>query len=219
MAAHGIKSSVYILPNPDSSEVHHRDLNNITVAQRNLTFRLNITRDILTLWLGPAQRGDDISGLAYVPTIDHNDQCYHGRVPENATQLDDLPPLNFDVIGYAPWVSKSCSRRFLDSAAADKGNTRAMVFYTVTNGKKSAVMPTHEDPMWDIGPHDYQFPIYAINGVDGEPLMEKVAKYSRNITDIWDSPSLKDTYDIGDYARVYIEVDTGMLGVVSSELA
>ena len=187
--------------------------------QRDLTFRLNITRDLLTLWLGPAQHGDDISGLAYVPSIDHSSPCYRGHVPENATQFDDLPPLNFDLIGYAPWVSKYCSQRFLDSAAADKGNTRAVVFYTVTNGNNSAVMPTHEDPMWDIGPHGYQFPIYAINGVDGEPLMEKIAKYSRNITDIWDSPGLKDKYDIGDYARVYIEVDTGMLGVVSSELA
>jgi len=187
--------------------------------QRSLTFRLDITRDILTLWLGPAQRGDDISGLAYVPSIDHSDSCYHGHVPENATQFDDLPRLNYDLIGYAPWISKSCSQRFLDSAAADKGNTRAVVFYTVTSGNQFAVMPTHEDPMWDIGPHSYQFPIYAINGVDGEPLMEKIAKYSRNITDIWDSPGLRDTYDIGDYARVYIEVDTGMLGVVSSELA
>lgn len=183
-----------------------------------MTFRLDITHDILTLWVGPAQPGDDISGLAYVPAIDHSDPCYHGHVPENATQLDDLPPLNFNLIGYAPWVSKYCSRRFLDSAAADRGNTRAVVFYTITNGNKSAVMPKRDDPMWGIGSHDYQFPIYAINGVDGEPLMEKIAKYSRNITDIWDSPGLKDKYDIGDYARVFIEVDTGMSSVASSEL-
>lgn len=180
-------------------------------GQRNLTFRIEKTSDIQTLYYGQAKKGDDISGLAYVPSIDHEDECYRGHVPENATHFSDLPALNYDLMGYAPWVSANCSQKYLASAAADKGNTRGVIFYTLTNGNKSAVMPLKSDPMFHLGNPNYPFPIYLINGVDGEPLMQKVATYSRNITDIWESPGLRELYDIDNYARVYIEVDTGRL--------
>lgn len=146
------------------------------------------------------------------------DACFRGYVPQNATQIDDLPALHFDLIGYAPWVNGACSLKYLDSAATDRGNTRAMIFYTMTNGNTSAAMPSIDDPMWKIELHHYQFPIYAINGIDGEPLMNKIALYSGNMTDVWDSPGLAKIYDIGDYARVYIKVDTGMWHNISSEL-
>lgn len=139
-------------------------------------------------------------------------------MPQNATQLDDLPDLHYDLIGFAPWVNGACSLKYLDSAAVDKGNTRAMIFYTMTNGNMSATMPSKNDPMWKLELHHYQFPIYVINGIDGEPLMNKIALYSGNMTDVWDSPGLARTYDISDYARVYIKVDTGMWRNVSSEL-
>lgn len=189
----------------------------IVNRQRDLTFRVDITTDVYTLYLGPAQRGDPISGLAYVPTIDHGDDCYRGHIPDNATSIDDLPPLNFDIVGFAPWLDGNCSLKFLASAAADKGDTKAMVFYTVTNGNKSAVMPDRHDSMWDIELQGYDFPIYVINGVDGEPLMQKVAEYSGNMTDVWESPNLGQRYDIDDYARVCIDIDTGMLCCVSSK--
>lgn len=146
------------------------------------------------------------------------DPCFRGYVPQNATQLDDLPALHFDLIGYAPWVNGACSSKYLDSAATDIGNTRAMIFYTMTNGNMSTIMPSVDDPMWNIDLHHYQFPIYAINGIDGEPLMNKIALYSGNMTNVWDSPDLAKTYDTSDYARVYIKVDTGMWRDVSSEL-
>ena len=175
-----------------------------------MTFRIDITSDIYTLCHGPAHRGDDISGLAYVPTLPPTDPCFHGYVPDNATQVNDLPNLRFDLIGYAPWVNGNCSLQYLASAAADHANTKAMIFYTVVNGNKSAVMPDEDDPMWDIGFGGYEFPIYAINGAQGEVLMSKIATYSRNMTDVWESPALAQTYDVDDYARVYIKVDTGM---------
>ncbi|KAF8474263.1 hypothetical protein BDZ91DRAFT_353665 [Kalaharituber pfeilii] len=210
MAAYGIKSSVYILPNPGSSDHEpHRDLTNVTIAQRNVTFRVDITSDILTLHNGPAHRGDDISGLAYVPTLNPDDPCFRDHVPPNATRLDDLPPLRFDVIGYAPWASGECALRFVESAAADYGKTKALIFYPVANGSNSSVMTSQLDSMRKVKLKHYQFPVYAISSVDGEFLMGRIAAYSRNMTDVWDSPYLTKTYDIADYARVYIEVDTG----------
>ena len=144
-----------------------------------------------------------------MPTLEYEDPCFHNYVPRNATQISDIPSLRFDLIGIAPWVSKHCSRDFLNAAASDTGKTMAVIFYTLNQGNYTSGLPPRSDPMWGIDFTKYHFPVYAINADPGEALMDKVALYSGNMTDVWDSPQLALKYDPRDFARVYLKVDTG----------
>lgn len=71
--------------------------------------------------------------------------------------------------------------------------------------------------MWaGVSYKNIDFPIYAIRGHDGYPLMDKVAEYSGNMSDAWEARNLANYYNSSDYARVYMEVDTGNLALLNS---
>lgn len=202
MTALSVQAAVYVLPNVAKVE-------NLSIAQRNLTFRLDIRDDIVTLSTGNVRRGDDISGLLYVPYMGGNDPCFYGYVPQNATRLNDLPPLRFDIVGFAPWININCTHKYLNSASNDNGNTKAFLLYYPNNTNESIKILPEENPDYALDYSTYPFPVYKIGSFEGGLLMNKLAKYSGNMTDIWDSPGLAQKYNITDMARVHVEVDTG----------
>lgn len=164
----------------------------------------------MTLYTGTASRGDDISGLLYVPAVNETELCNDLSIlPANVTHKDDLPNANYDLIGFAPWISGNCSQLFLKAAGAETSTVRGFVFFTLD---PDARIPSKNDPMWSgVSFRSLDFPVYAIRGHDGIKLMAKVAEYSGNMSDAWQAHNLTRYYNATDYARVYMEVDTGNL--------
>ncbi|CUS12045.1 unnamed protein product [Tuber aestivum] len=206
MSAHSLYASVLILPNPQLSSPEH--LAQVPRVKKNITFAIDISTNIRTLHTGVASRGDDISGLLYVPMVNETAAC-HGisSVPANVTHKDDLPDAIYDLIALAPWVTRNCSTRYLKAAQVDASVVKGFIFYL---DDRAAKIPEAKDPYWDGVPYDsFEFPIYAIPGGDGIPLLEKVAEYSGNMSEVWEARNLTSYYDPRDFARVYMEVDTG----------
>lgn len=129
-------------------------------------------------------------------------------IPANATHKDDLPDAVYDLVAFAPWLSKECSTLFLKAAQVDSTVVKAFIFFL--NDRKMKI-PDASDAFWNGVPfHHFEFPIYAISGDYGVPLLEKVSEYSGNMSEVWEVKNLTSYYDPMDYARVYMEVDTGM---------
>ncbi|RPB14185.1 hypothetical protein P167DRAFT_484981, partial [Morchella conica CCBAS932] len=168
----------------------------------------DIATGILTLYTGEAARGDEVSGLLYVPSVNETTLCPDlSMLPANVTHKDDLPNANYDLIGFAPWISGNCSELFLKAARQETSSVKGFVFFTTSENDP---IPSRSDPMWaGISYKNIDFPIYAIRGHDGYPLMDKVAEYSGNMSDAWEARNLTNYYNSSDYARVYMEVDTG----------
>ncbi|KAG0138175.1 hypothetical protein HOY82DRAFT_535093 [Tuber indicum] len=205
-AAHSLHASVLILPNPQLSSPEH--LAYVPRVKKNITFAIDISTNIRTLHTGVASQGDDISGLLYVPMVNETTTC-HGlsSVPTNVTHKDDLPDAIYDLIAFAPWMSRDCSTRFLKAAQVDASVVKGFIFYL---DDRAAKIPEVKDPYWHGVPFDnFEFPIYAIPGRDGIPLLDKIAEYSGNMSEVWEAQNLTSYYDPKDFARVYMEVDTG----------
>lgn len=99
---------------------------------------------------------------------------------------------------------------FLKAAGAETSTVRGFVFFTLD---PEAHIPSRGDEMWSgVSYRNLDFPIYAIRGFDGIRLMNKVAEYSGNMSDAWDAHNLTHYYNSTDYARVYMEVNTGNWG-------
>ncbi|RPB04458.1 Nop-domain-containing protein [Choiromyces venosus 120613-1] len=206
MSARSLHASVLILPNPQLSSPEH--LAQIPRVKKNITFAIDIIANIRTLHTGSATQGDDISGLLYVPMVNETVSCHDlSAVPANVTHKDDLPNAIYDLIALAPWISRGCSAGFLKAAQPDASLVKAFIFYL---DDRTATLPGANDPFWDGVPFNrFEFPIYAITGADGIPLLDKVAEYSGNMSEVWEVKNLTSYYDSKDFARVYMEVDTG----------
>lgn len=169
---------------------------------------MDISTDILTLYTGSASRGDDISGLLYVPQVEETARCPDlSQIPANVTHKDDLPNANYALIGFAPWISGSCSQLFLKAVSTDTSTVRAFIFFTPD---PNVDIPPRGHTSWaGVSFKNLDFPIYAIQGLEGVRLMGKVAEYSGNMSDAWEAHDLTSYYNATDYARVFMEVDTG----------
>lgn len=179
-------------------------------SQDNITFAIDISTDILTLYTGSASRGDAISGLLYVPEVEETERCPDlSQIPSNVTHKDDLPNANYALIGFAPWISGGCSQLFLKAVSTDTSIVRAFVFFTPD---PDVGIPPRTHSSWaGVSFKNLDFPIYAIQGIKGIQLMGKVAEYSGNMSDAWEARDLTSYYNNMDYARVFLEVDTGNL--------
>lgn len=179
-----------------------------SLLQDNITFAIDISSDILTLYTGTASRGDDISGLLYVPRVEETERCPDlSQIPANVTHKDDLPNANYALIGFAPWISGGCSQLFLNAVSTDTSIIRAFIFFTPD---PDTDIPSRNHALWTgVSFKNIDFPIYAIQGLDGVRLMGKVAEYSGNMSDAWEARDLTSYYNATDYARVFMEVDTG----------
>lgn len=129
------------------------------------------------------------------------------QIPSNVTHKDDLPNANYALIGFAPWISGSCSQLFLKAVSADTSIVRAFIFFTP---EQNISVPPRSHSAWSgVSFKNLDFPVYAIQGLDGVRLMGKVAEYSGNMSDAWEAHDLTSYYNATDYARVFMEIDTG----------
>jgi hypothetical protein len=111
-----------------------------------------------------------------------------------------MPP-DYGAIGIAPWTQDNCTQAFLDAASSDNSfNVQAFIFYPENN---DPTVPNMEDPYWEgINYKGLDFPIYAISGQGGIPIMHQVMQNSLNRTSYM---------NYSGYTRVYSQVNTGSL--------
>ncbi|KAL7269218.1 Nucleolar protein 58 [Rhizina undulata] len=139
--------------------------------------------------------------------------CNHSpALPTNVTRRRNLPNSNFDLIALAPWISVNCSTTYLKAVDEENVAIKGFIFYAKD---PQAAMPSSENVYWKgVLYKEFDFPVYAIDALEGLPLINKVVEYSGNLSEIWEKNDLTLYYDSRDYARVFVQVDTGASRVI-----
>jgi len=185
----------------------------LTIGQSNISFDNTYTANLQTLSTNDADPDGVIQGLLYVPDIDPADPCYaqtQSILPKEVTRQADLPNTDFNIIGLAPWISANCTMSFLTAAHFDP--IRAFIFYIPDNSTDQP--PSADSTVWDLNDGgawkgESLFPVYAIPGLTGSLMMNKLSLYSGNLTTVPYGRELISEYQVDprDYARVYTQID------------
>ena len=179
----------------------------------SISFQDLITFDIRTLSTGAGPPGSDLTGLIYTPDLPPDfDQCREASapyVPANVTRQANLPDVNYDLVGVAPFLSPECVQAYMQAAREDP--IRALVFFPPDNS--TAPPPEPDDPYWALGDDgnwrkNTGFALYAISGDTGNRLLKASSEYSGNMTDVPWGSELTEIYDVRDYVRLFARVDT-----------
>ncbi|KAJ6264546.1 hypothetical protein Dda_0693 [Drechslerella dactyloides] len=171
---------------------------------QTLSFALEISspNDFDTLYSQDSSRGNTFKGLLYVPDIPPDNPCdTPALVPRNVTRKDDLPMDDLKLIAYAPLITPECSRVYMESAEND--NVAAFIFYGVPETLSNGTDPRHDES------YQYEYPVYYLDGAIGQPLMNKLAEYSGNMSEVHNEANLQTAgYDLRDFARIYAVIST-----------
>lgn len=153
-----------------------------------------------------------IQGLLYVPDIAKQDPCIEtiaSYLPTNVVHQRNLPPSNYNLIAFAPWVNVECTKALLDSARTDP--LRAFIFYQPSNS--TAEPPSADSDAWDLGDQgawksNSHFPVFAISGLYGEELMEQLGLYSGNVSEVPYGSNISSVFDADpdDYVRIWTQI-------------
>ena len=187
--------------------------------QTNESFTLENWSTVQTLSANANLDGSaEIKGLLYVPTLSRTDPCINitaPYIPHNVTRKSNFPNYQDAVplVTVAPWVSVECTQSYL--AAGRRDGVRAAIFYQP--GNSSAEPPVPGDSSWSLNDggqwkETNQYPVYAIPSVMGGIVMEQLALYSGNMTDVPYGEDLVDVYDPRDFARLYTDISLGNAG-------
>jgi len=95
--------------------------------------------------------------------------------------------------------------------AVNSDGTRAFLFYLTDND--TGVPPLANSNVWGLGDgaqwkRNNKFPVYAIPGADGNEIMEQLALYSGNVTDVPNGHQLAGKYRPSDYIRLAAGIGT-----------
>lgn len=153
-----------------------------------------------------------IQGLLYVPDLEEHDPCVETLapyLPTNVVRQADLPPTNYNLIAFAPWVTAECTRTLLKSARADP--LRAFIFYEPSNSSakpppaNSAVWNLNDEGRWKAQTH---FPVLAVSGLYGQEMMEQLGLYSGNLSEVPYGLNISSVYDADpeDYVRIWTQI-------------
>jgi hypothetical protein len=181
-------------------------------SQSSLSFTFAENDKIRTLSTTSTTAGNDIDGLLYTPQLPPGvcvETALH--VPENATKPTNLPAKKtISLIAVAPWINQNCTLSYLKAVQADP--IRAFIFYLTDN--KSDIPPLANDPIWtlkDAGrwKGNNHFPVYAIPSTTGQKIMEQLAAYSGNVTQVPNGHELANDYPANYFIRLAAEIDVG----------
>lgn len=213
--------SVFTIDFPDPSTINY-DNNKFNTIDDSASFQYRITSNIQTLSTKGVDAGSDPYGILYVPDLD-TDECKNAErdghyVPVNATRLADLPPDEpYALIAVAPWFKPQCVIEYF--AAARKAPTKAMFVYLPDQG--NAKPPVLNDAAWNLtdGGSWQQantFPTYALSSITGDNIMDQLALYSGNLTDVPYGDELAQIFAPTDYIRLWASVSTDSGGQLPS---
>jgi hypothetical protein len=133
-------------------------------------------------------------------------------VPANATRQSNLPRnTEYALIALAPWFSVDC---MLEYFAAARKDPAVKAFLVYQPGISDAMPPIMNDPSWGLGDGGSwkslnNFPTYALSSFTGGVIVDKLSKYSGNITDAPHGHELASMYSPTDYVRLWSTVNTG----------
>jgi hypothetical protein len=184
----------------------------VLTFQANISFDQELNDNIRSLSTITASDGESITGLLYVPDISSHDACIdeiNQHVPHNATRRANLPQRNYDLIALAPWLSPNCTQSFLRSARTDP--IRAFIFYQPDGSSET---PPVDDACWNLDDQNAwktlnRYPVYAIDSKHGTALMEYLAAYSGNMTDVPHGHQISMLHnDPRDYVRIFTNIQT-----------
>lgn len=200
------------MPNPEWYDPSGNDGSRTTKVPDSISYTFT-TSNIIILSTTGEVIGQDVTGLLYVPDLEPTDPCYNASapyVPANVTRQANLPKIDYDLIGVAPWLSPQCTQNYFAAARLDP--IRGFIFFQPTN--TTAPPPAVSDPAWNLGDGDKwksqnSYPIFAVSGLDGVRLTVQSSLYSGNLTGVPYGPQLAALYDPRDYVRLWVDIDTG----------
>ncbi|KAL2426185.1 hypothetical protein ABEF95_012445 [Exophiala dermatitidis] len=197
-----------VLPNPPYDSARSPYIVNGTVG-----FRLQ--GSIRTLSPNNPENYNPIDGVLYVPELPASSPCDNATralIPANVTTRADIPEGKSHLIGFAPWTGRECVLSYL-SVMRDDGVHGAM-FYRPDDIHDSSRPPPVSDPRWSLQDGGQwktanPFPVYAVPGMLGDLLLDELAKYSGNMSELPHGEELVQMYDPHDTIRLWTRVDIG----------
>ncbi|KIX07189.1 uncharacterized protein Z518_01842 [Rhinocladiella mackenziei CBS 650.93] len=206
MSAQDFGVVTIVLPNPQ-----YDPSNGARIVNESFGFALRASGLIRTLSPNNPRHYDTIQGLLYVPELPLSTPCDNSTsslIPANVTTRADIPPGDYPLIAIAPWTDPACVLSYLSVMRSDE--VRGAVFFHPNND--SAQPPPVSDPSWSLqdggqwkSANDY--PVYAIPGMVGAFLLDELAQYSGNISQVPYGNELEQIYDLHDTVRLYARMD------------
>ncbi|OIW22280.1 hypothetical protein CONLIGDRAFT_638471 [Coniochaeta ligniaria NRRL 30616] len=186
-------------------------IRNITALSLGYSSRIHENVTVLNSKYSSVTNGV-IQGLLYVPDLEDNDPCTEALapyLPDDVVHQWNLPPTNYNLIAFAPWVNAQCTRALLASARADP--LRAFIFYQPSNS--TAKPPSADSDAWDLNDEgrwktQTHFPVFAVSGIYGQELMEQLGLYSGNLSEVPYGLNISSLYDADpdDYVRIWTQI-------------
>lgn len=214
MSVDEIYNVVLLFSNPSwtgTGTVPSTLIRNITALSLGYSSRIHENVTVLNSKYSSVTNGV-VQGLLYVPDLEDDDPCTTALapyLPDNVVHQWNLPPTNYNLIAFAPWVNADCTKALLASARADP--LRAFIFYQPSNSTSKP--PSATSDVWNLDDEDRwktetHFPVFAVSGIYGQELMEQLGLYSGNLSEVPYGPNISSVYDAdpNDYVRIWTQI-------------
>ncbi|KIW87435.1 uncharacterized protein Z519_12071 [Cladophialophora bantiana CBS 173.52] len=206
MSAQDFGVVAIVLPNPQ-----YDPSNGARIVNESFGFALRASGLIRTLSPSNPHHYDVIQGLLYSPALPPSSPCGNSTrslIPANATTRDQLPPGDYPLIALAPWTEPECVISYLSAMRSDQ--VRGAIFFQPGNSNEQP--PPVSDRSWTL--HDggqwkstNDYPVYAIPGMLGSFLLNELALYSGNMSEVPFGSELVQIYNPNDTIRLYARMD------------
>lgn len=208
MSASGLSITTYEYPD---STAGSQPVSQFQHVNASISYAYDLRGNIVTLSSNTATSGADLVGFLYYPALASDDACTTASaqyVPSNVTKRADLPPA-YDMVALAPWISPSCTLKYLN-VIQNNLDVTALIFFIP--GQGAQIPPSPNDAAWDLGDggqwkSDNHYPVYAIPTNDAETILDQMANYSGNLTSAPYADQLVAIYKPSDYVRLYVDID------------
>ncbi|ETI29323.1 hypothetical protein G647_01776 [Cladophialophora carrionii CBS 160.54] len=202
MSAQDFGVVAIVLPNPQ-----YDPSDRAQIVNDSLGFALRASGLIRTLSPNNPHHYDAIQGLLYTPNLPPSSPCGNSTralIPANVTTRAEIPTGDYPLIALAPWTEPECVGSYLSVMRADE--VRGAIFFHPDNS--SALPPPVSDQSWTL--HDggqwksiNGYPVYAIPGMLGSFLLNELAQYSGNMSEVPFGEDLITIYNPHDSVRLY----------------
>ncbi|EXJ73197.1 uncharacterized protein A1O5_02957 [Cladophialophora psammophila CBS 110553] len=206
MSAQDFGVVAIVLPNPQ-----YDPSNGARIVNESFGFALRASGLIRTLSPSNPHHYDVIQGLLYSPALPPSSPCDNSTrslIPANATTRAQLPPGDYPLIALAPWTEPECVISYLSAMRSDQ--VRGAIFFQPGNSNEQP--PPVSDRSWTL--HDggqwkstNDYPVYALPGMLGSFLLNELALYSGNMSEVPFGSELVQIYNPNDTIRLYARMD------------
>ncbi|KIW74892.1 hypothetical protein Z517_11662 [Fonsecaea pedrosoi CBS 271.37] len=215
MSAQDFGVVAIVLPNPD-----YDPSNGARIVNDSLGFALRASGLIRTLSPNNPHHYDVIQGLLYTPALPASSPCDNSTrslIPLNATTRAEIPPGDFPLIALAPWTEPECVFSYLSVMRSDQ--VRGAIFFQP--GASNSQPPPVSDRSWTLRDggqwkSNNEYPVYAVPGMLGAFLLDELARYSGNMSEVPFGSELVEIYDPHDTVRLYARMDVNSTSGIPS---